>query len=229
MTTEDLDHHDSPVPTRPERRAHGLTPLLRRLHFYTGVFIGPFLLVAAVTGLMYAVIPQIDQFVYRHELTVDHVGEQRLPLADQLTAARTAHPEGSVSSIRAPSTPAETTQVTLTVDNVAPDYARTVFVDPYTGEVRGALTTHGQWMPVRAWFDELHRNLHLGAVGRNYSELAVLRHGRWAVHRYAARSGGCRRWPQWRSSPRPSRWAGSCRCSASACWHSWFSTPWRAR
>lgn len=173
MTTEHLDHHDSPIPTRPERRPHDLTALLRRLHFYAGVCVGPFLLVAAITGLLYAVIPQIDQFVYRHELTVEHVGEQRLPLAEQLTAARTAHPEGSVASIRPPSTPAETTQVTLTVDDVAPDYARTVFVDPYTGEVRGALTTYGQWMPVRAWFDELHRNLHLGAVGRNYSELAA--------------------------------------------------------
>ena len=28
-------------------------------------------------------------------------------------------------------------------------------------------------MPFRAWFDELHRNLHLGAIGRNYSELAA--------------------------------------------------------
>ncbi len=28
-------------------------------------------------------------------------------------------------------------------------------------------------MPVRAWFDELHRDVHLGAFGRNYSELAA--------------------------------------------------------
>ena len=56
---------------------------------------------------------------------------------------------------------------------VPPDYARTVFVDPYTGEIRGAPITYGQWMPLRAWFDELHRNLHLDAVGRNYSELAA--------------------------------------------------------
>ena len=28
-------------------------------------------------------------------------------------------------------------------------------------------------MPLRAWFDELHRTLHLGAIGRNYSELAA--------------------------------------------------------
>ena len=28
-------------------------------------------------------------------------------------------------------------------------------------------------MPLRAWFDELHRNLHLGVLGRHYSELAA--------------------------------------------------------
>lgn len=144
-----------------------------RLHFYAGVFVGPFILIAAVTGLLYALIPQIDAMVYRHELTVDHVGQERLPMADQIAAARAAHPEGTVASIRPPVTPDETTQIQLSVDDVPPDYARTVFVDPYTAEVRGALTTYGQWMPLRAWFDELHRNLHLGAFGRNYSELAA--------------------------------------------------------
>lgn len=48
-----------------------------------------------------------------------------------------------------------------------------MFVDPYTAQVRGELTTFGEWLPVRAWIDELHRNLHLGDLGRNYSELAA--------------------------------------------------------
>lgn len=163
-----------PVPTDPaRRRLRGLRPILLRLHFYAGVFVGPFILIAAVTGLLYALVPQLDAFVYRDQLTVDQVGDQRLPLADQLEAARAAHPEGSVESIRPPDGADETTQVTLAVDDVPPDYARTVFVDPYSGEVRGALTTFGQWMPLRAWLDELHRNLHLDAIGRNYSELAA--------------------------------------------------------
>ncbi len=147
--------------------------MLRRLHFYAGIFVGPFILIAAVTGLLYTLVPQLDNLVYRHELTVDRAGEQRLPLAQQLDAVRAAHPQGAVESIRPPSTPTETTQVTLAVDDVPPDYARTVFVDPYTAEVRGSLTTYGQWLPLRAWFDELHRNLPLGAIGRNYSELAA--------------------------------------------------------
>ena len=162
---------DPAVP--PRTRLTGLRPLLLRLHFYAGVFVGPFILIVAFTGLLYAVAPQVDQMVYRHELSVDRIGEQRLPLADQLAAVRVAHPEGTVESIRPPVGADETTQVTLAVDDVAPDYARTVFVDPYSGEVRGALTTFGQWMPLRAWFDELHRTLHLGALGRNYSELAA--------------------------------------------------------
>ncbi|MFV8244128.1 PepSY-associated TM helix domain-containing protein [Mycolicibacterium peregrinum] len=173
ITPDDQLREESPPPVN----RHSIRPLLVRLHFYAGVFVGPFILIAAVTGLLYALIPQIDTFVNRHELTVAQVGTERLPLSDQLAAARHAHPEGTVESIRPPAAPDETTQISLLVGpefkDIPPDYSRTVFVDPYTGEVRGALTTYGQWMPVRAWFDELHRNLHLGAFGRNYSELAA--------------------------------------------------------
>ncbi|MFF2550798.1 PepSY-associated TM helix domain-containing protein [Nocardia sp. NPDC058058] len=146
---------------------------LVRMHFYAGLLVGPFLLIATVTGLLYAVIPQIDGAVYRHELTVDHVGSLRLPLSAQIAAARIAHPEGTISSISPAADPADTTRVVLSTTAVPQDYSRTVFVDPYTGKVRGALTTYGEWLPVRAWFDELHRTLHLGAFGRNYSELAA--------------------------------------------------------
>ena len=164
----------TPVLGMPARqRPRGLRPLLLRLHFYAGVFVGPFILIAAITGLLYAVIPQIDEAVYRHHLTVADVGGQRLPLAEQLRTVRAADPEGVVERIGPPASADETTRVVLAVDDVPPDYARTVFVDPYSGEIRGALTTYGQWLPVRAWFDELHRNLHLGALGRNYSELAA--------------------------------------------------------
>lgn len=173
ITPDDQLREESP-PSTPSR---SIRPLLVRLHFYAGVFVGPFILIAAVTGLLYALIPQIDTFVYRHELTVERVGSERMPLADQVAAARHAHPEGTVESIRPPVDADETTQIRLVVGpefkDIPADYSRTVFVDPYTGEVRGALTTYGQWMPLRAWFDELHRNLHLGAVGRNYSELAA--------------------------------------------------------
>ncbi|WP_207554352.1 PepSY-associated TM helix domain-containing protein, partial [Mycobacteroides abscessus] len=147
-------------------------PIVLRLHFYAGLLVGPFLLIAALTGLAYALVGQVDAAVYRHELKVDSVGPQQLPLSQQVSVATAAQPSGTVTSIRPPANPDDTTRVVLTVPDVPEDYSRTVFVDPYSGEIRGTLTTYGEWLPVRAWFDELHRNLHLGAIGRNYSELA---------------------------------------------------------
>nr|WP_250324680.1 PepSY-associated TM helix domain-containing protein [Williamsia sp. CHRR-6] len=144
-----------------------------RLHFYAGMFAGPFLLIAAVTGLLYTLTPQLDPIVYRDELKVAQVTGDRLPMSQQINAAIAAHPEGRVTAIRPPSAADETTQVVMAAPDVPTDYSRTVFVDPYSGTVRGALTTYGQWLPIRAWFDEFHRNLHLGAFGRNYSELAA--------------------------------------------------------
>lgn len=164
---------DSGSGRRPASAAQRWRPLLLRWHFYAGILVGPFLLVAAVTGLLYSVIPQIDRAVYSHELTVDASGERTLPLGEQVTAARRAHPEGTIASVTPAPGPGDTTRVVLAVDDVPADHNRTVFVDPYTGEVRGALTTFGEWLPVRSWFDDLHRNLHLGVIGRNYSEIAA--------------------------------------------------------
>ena len=60
-------------------------------------------------------------------------------------------------------------------DGLGESESRAVFVDPGTGEVRGDLTVYGTSgaLPLRTWLDQLHRNLHLGDVGRLYSELAA--------------------------------------------------------
>ncbi len=61
------------------------------------------------------------------------------------------------------------------VKGTAADHTLAVFVDPYTGTVRGALEQYGSTgaLPLRTWIDELHRDLHLGQTGRLYSELAA--------------------------------------------------------
>ena len=163
----------TPTTIRDRGAADRWRPVLLRWHFYAGILIGPFLLVAAITGTLYALIPQVDRAVYSHELTVDHVGSTPLPLSEQVDAARKAHPEGTIVSVTPAPVATETTRVVLAVNDVPADRNRTVFVDPYTGEVRGQLTTYGEWLPVRAWFDDLHRNLHLGDIGRNYSEIGA--------------------------------------------------------
>ncbi len=153
----------------------GLRPLVLRLHFYAGVLVAPFLLVAAVTGLLYAGSFQAEKLVYAHELRVP-VGDRELPISQQVAAARKAHPEGEISAVRPSPEDGATTRVLLSgVKGVDPDHTLAVFVDPYTGKVRGALEQYGSTgaLPLRTWIDEFHRDLHLGQTGRLYSEFAA--------------------------------------------------------
>jgi uncharacterized iron-regulated membrane protein len=151
-----------------------LRPLLLRLHFYAGVFIGPFLLVAAVTGLAYVWTPQLEQAVYDRELHVPAAAGV-VALDQQTAIAEAAVPDGTVTGVRPGPTPTDSTQVIFSRPGLEPSYHHTVFVDPHTGTIRGQLQTYGsgQAMPVRGWVDTLHRSLHLGDFGRWYSELAA--------------------------------------------------------
>ncbi|MFI7403933.1 PepSY-associated TM helix domain-containing protein [Streptomyces sp. NPDC049541] len=175
-TTDEAPQPAAAAPAPSPSRLVPLRPLVLRLHFYAGVVVAPFLLVAAVTGFLYAGAFQAERLVYAHELTVAKVGDTKLPISQQVTAARKAHPEGTVSAIR-PSPEAEaTTRVMLSgVKGVDPDHTLAVFVDPYTGKVRGALEQYGSTgaLPLRTWIDELHRDLQLGDTGRLYSEFAA--------------------------------------------------------
>ncbi|MFI8002899.1 PepSY-associated TM helix domain-containing protein [Streptomyces sp. NPDC086010] len=171
------DDEQSPRAEPPAGRGGwaSLRPLVLRLHFYAGVLIAPFLLVAAATGLLYAGSYQAERILYADELRVP-VGSGELPVSRQVAAAREAHPEGTISAVRPSPEDGATTRVLLSgVPGVDPDHTLAVFVDPYTGEVAGALEQYGSTgaLPLRTWIDELHRDLHLGETGRLYSELAA--------------------------------------------------------
>ncbi|MBB4710785.1 putative iron-regulated membrane protein [Streptomyces luteogriseus] len=172
-TTDEAPQPAAPAPSKSSWAP--LRPLILRLHFYAGVLVAPFLLVAAVTGLLYAGSFQAEKLVYDHELTVP-VGERKLPISEQVAAARESHPEGTVSAVR-PSPEADaTTRVMLSgVPGVDEGHALAVFVDPYTAKVRGSLEQYGSTgaLPLRTWIDEFHRDLRLGEPGRLYSELAA--------------------------------------------------------
>ncbi|MBB5957331.1 putative iron-regulated membrane protein [Saccharothrix tamanrassetensis] len=150
-----------------------VVPLLRRLHFYAGVLVAPFLLVAAFSGLLYSLAPQLDGVLYDDVLEVSSTAGAPRPLAEQVAAAQAALPDGAVTAVLAADDPEATTQVVFTLPGLAEDYNQTVYVDPRTAQVQGQLTTWSGSTPVTAWLDNLHRHLHLGEPGRLYSELAA--------------------------------------------------------
>ncbi|GAA0537562.1 PepSY domain-containing protein [Saccharopolyspora thermophila] len=174
MTIEQTGAETASPQRESEQWWPALRPLVLRLHFYAGIFVGPFLALAALTGLLYAFTPQLEQALYDRELHVP-AGPVSHPLSVQVDAARAALPGAEVKSVRPALSPTDTTQVVFTAADLPDSYYRTAFVDPHTAEVRGVLETYGssQALPLRTWIDQLHRGLHLGEPGRIYSELAA--------------------------------------------------------
>jgi uncharacterized iron-regulated membrane protein len=161
-----------PHRARPAARRRAIGPLVLRLHFYAGILVAPFLVVAALTGLAFVFSPQLDALVYAGELHVEAGAAPARPLAEQVVAARAAHPEGDLASVTPPVEATDTTKVAFSLPELG-ERQHTVYVDPYTNEVRGTLTTWFGETPLMTWLDDLHRNLHLGVAGRHYSELAA--------------------------------------------------------
>lgn len=149
--------------------------LLRRLHFYIGLFIGPFIFIAAFTGTLYVATPQIEHYLYRDALQGETTGEPQ-PLAEQIAVAEKALSTPlPVQAIRPGLAQGETTRVMFADPTLGPSESRAIFIDPVSLAVRGDYTVYGTSgiLPLRQKIDYLHRSLMLGDVGRLYSELAA--------------------------------------------------------
>ncbi|MEU7628598.1 PepSY domain-containing protein [Nocardia sp. NPDC049220] len=182
MSTTDVTTSaaESPEPTteisaqpRPTAR-NGLYALAMRLHFYAGVFVGPFILVAAVTGALYAISPTLESIVSRDLLTVAPA-ETSQPLSEQVTAAVATQPDLPLVAVAPAAGAEDTTRVLFGDPSLGESERRAVFVDPHTARPVGDCVVYGSSgaLPLRTWIDRLHRDLHLGEPGRIYSELGA--------------------------------------------------------
>lgn len=146
-----------------------------RLHFYVGLFVGPFILAAALSGVLYVVTPQIETWLYRDQLYAATAGSPQ-PLAAQAEAARAFIGEGPrLFAIRPAPQEGMTTQVMFSEPGLGESESRAIFVDPASLKIQGDLVVYGTSgiLPFRTTLDYLHRNLLLGEIGRYYSELAA--------------------------------------------------------
>ena len=174
MATHTLD---TPAASARSRSAGGsaLLALITRLHFYVGLFVGPFILVAAVTGTLFVLTPQLENLIYADQLRTASTGPAQ-PLANQVEAAQSRiGPGPRLFAVRPAPGPGDTTRVMFTQAGMGDSESRALFVDPVTLEIKGDMMVYGTsgTLPFRTTLDYLHRNLMLGELGRNYSELAA--------------------------------------------------------
>lgn len=149
--------------------------LLRRLHFAVGLFTGPFIFVAALTGTLYVATPQLENLIYHDALTAEtsneaHTIAEQIAIAEQVVGKHMP-----LFAVRPALTPGVTTRVMFRDPTLGESESRAIFVDPVTLAVKGDMTVYGTSgiLPLRQWIDYAHRSLLLGNTGRLYSELAA--------------------------------------------------------
>ncbi len=152
--------------------------LIHRLHFFAGIICAPLILFAALTGLAYAFSPTIEQVTNQDMLTASESGERAdgstVPVSRLVETARNRHPDLTLAGIRLGDAD-QTTRVLFSDPDLPESTVRAVFMDPYTGEVKGDTTQYGSSaaLPLRQWISQGHRMAWLGEPGRLYSETAA--------------------------------------------------------
>lgn len=163
--------------SRPYNAASSATlkAFIARLHFYAGLLVGPFIFVAALTGTLYVLTPQIEAALYRDVLETSSTGPAQ-PLVAQAQAARDyVGNDPSLFAVRPAPGEGRTTRIMFRESGHGASESRAIFVDPATLEIKGDLVAYGTSgvLPFRTTIDYLHRNMLLGDAGRFYSELAA--------------------------------------------------------
>lgn len=186
------------APTKPAKTS-GVLGAFQRLHFLAGIFAAPLLIVAALSGFLYALAPSIEQVLYKNNIAATS-GMPSHSVDEQINAARTVYPDLDIKGVqvaensREGSTPDTNTRVLFSDSSlISSSYTHAVFVDPGSLEIKGDLIQYGSSsaLPFRSWISEGHRRLWLGDPGRVYSEmaaswlgpLAVSGLGLWMLHR----------------------------------------------
>ena len=136
-----------------------------RWHFYAGLFVAPFMILLAITGIIYLFKPQLDPLMYRDLMVVE--AGHHTQTADQLLAnVRQAYPRGQVSQYLPPVNAERSAQFVVHDGG----HELNVFVDPYSGKVLGAQDAKQN---LQAIARALHGELMVGTVGDRLVELAA--------------------------------------------------------
>ncbi len=161
---------------RPSHRTGKLLfALISRLHLYIALFVGPFILIAALSGIAYLLSPPLEEWLYHDTLYGVTQGEPH-SLAKQIATAQ--HYLGAPtlpSAVRPAPTLGDTTRLMFSESGLGPAEHRALFIDPITLKVTGDTTVYGTSgiLPLRTAIDHFHRQLLMGEAGRLYSELAA--------------------------------------------------------
>ena len=136
-----------------------------RWHFYAGLFVAPFMVMLALTGIIYLFKPQLDPLMYGSLLNVP-AGHHTLSADALQRRVELAYPQGKVTQYLPPINAERSAQ--FVVQNAG--HELNVFIDPYQGDVLGEQDAKNN---LQAIARALHGELMIGTVGDRLVELAA--------------------------------------------------------
>lgn len=137
-----------------------------RWHFYAGLFVIPFMLILAITGIIYLFKPQLDATMYSNLMFVTPTAST-LPYTEQVQAVENVYPDATVTQITPNVADNRSMEVLI---KTADQRNLMVFVDPYTGQVLG---NRDEDKNLQAIARKLHGELLIGKLGDYLVELAA--------------------------------------------------------
>ena len=135
-----------------------------RWHFYAGLFVAPFLMVLAMTGLIMVYGNSIETFLGKKYYVAP--GGERVSLAIQAQAAQAAIPGGAVTMFVSPQSDERASVFIVTAD----DTQHVVSVDPHDAAILGAIVKNDTWF---YWANNIHGTLLIGDAGDRLQEIAA--------------------------------------------------------
>nr|WP_211205675.1 PepSY domain-containing protein [Limimaricola hongkongensis] len=159
-----MDTTPASSPSTDPGRSASLYRAAWRWHFYAGLYVIPFFLMLAVTGMAMLWIAWIDGRDGERTRVVPQ--ETALPLSRQAEAAQALWPEGEIAQYIAPRGDDLAAIFRVNTD----DGAMMAVIDPYTGEVLESFARRSGWYDR---MESFHADVMLGVTGDRMIELAA--------------------------------------------------------
>lgn len=135
-----------------------------RWHFYAGLYVIPFLIMLAATGMTMLWIAFLTG-IGDEKLTIPQ-GDQPLPVSQLIAVAEGALPGASATLYVSPLSPGHIAAVAV----AAGDTTTGVTLNPYTGEVLNRFPWRAGWYD---WLTDIHGSLLIGTLGDRLVEAAA--------------------------------------------------------
>lgn len=144
------------APTRDAAASSKLYRAIWRWHFYAGLFVVPFLMMLAITGLIILWFTGVER-EYGDWLPVE-AAAQTLTLTQQTAAVLAAYPDGKIGQYIAPWSAEHPALFRINLD----DGNRMVALDPYSGKILQDRPQTGTW---NEFITNVHGELLIGDAG----------------------------------------------------------------